>query len=79
MCTEILAIFTAGKQLQCFQTKPVIHLQCLGAAAYRAEILIQSWWLGLARVKVNLKGLNHTELCPVNNQLNFSSLQFKME
>lgn len=27
---------------------------------------------GIGRVKVNLKRLNHTELCPVNNQLNFS-------
>lgn len=27
---------------------------------------------GIGRVKVNLKGLNHTELCPVNNQLNLS-------
>lgn len=34
---------------------------------------------GIGKVKVNLKGLNHTELCPVNNQLNFSSLQFKLE
>lgn len=44
------------KQPQCFQTRPVNQLQCLGACAYRAEILIQRWWLGLARLRLIWRG-----------------------
>lgn len=46
----------SGKQPQGFLTKPVNQLQCLGAGAYRAEILIQSWWLGLAGLRLIWRG-----------------------
>lgn len=44
------------KQPQCFQTRPVSRLQCLGAGAYRAEILIQTWWLALAGLRLIWRG-----------------------